>query len=56
VILAQGTIDVVSAAQTLRYRTLVPGSRFRPLLAGHAPQSDAPRAILALVREATAAA
>jgi pimeloyl-ACP methyl ester carboxylesterase len=56
VILAQGTIDVMSTAQTLRYLTLVPGSRFRPLLGGHAPQSDAPRAILALVREATAAA
>jgi pimeloyl-ACP methyl ester carboxylesterase len=56
VILAQGTIDVMSAAQTLRYLTLVPGSRFRPLIGGHSPQSDAPRAILALVREATAAA
>jgi pimeloyl-ACP methyl ester carboxylesterase len=57
VILAQGTIDVMSTAQTLRYLTMVPGSRFQPLLgAGHAPQSDAPGAILGLVREAAAAA
>jgi pimeloyl-ACP methyl ester carboxylesterase len=57
VILAQDTIDVMSAAQTLRYLAVVPGSRFQPLLGGgHAPQSDAPGAILGLVREATAAA
>jgi pimeloyl-ACP methyl ester carboxylesterase len=57
VVLAQGTIDVMSTGQTLRYLAMVPGSRFQPLLgAGHAPQSDAPGAILGLVREATAAA
>jgi hypothetical protein len=43
VILAQGTTDVMSTPQTLRYLTMVPGSRLQPLLgAGHAPQSDAP--------------
>ena len=57
VILAQGTVDVMSGPQTLRYLTMVPGSRFQPLLgAGHAPHSDAPEAILRLVREASAAA
>jgi pimeloyl-ACP methyl ester carboxylesterase len=57
VILAQGTIDVMSTPQTLRYLTMVPGSRLHPLLGGgHAPHSDAPGAIVGLVREATAAA
>ena len=57
VILAQGTADVIAGGQTPRYLAFVRGSRFRPLLgAGHAPQSDAPGAILRLVREATAAA
>jgi hypothetical protein len=57
VVLAQGTVDVMSIAQTLRYLTMVLGSRFQPLLgAGHDPRSDAPGAILGLVREATAAA
>jgi pimeloyl-ACP methyl ester carboxylesterase len=57
VVLAQGTVDVMSTAQTLRYLAMVPGSRFQPLLgAGHAPHSDAPGAILGLVREATSAA
>lgn len=57
VVLAQGTTDVMSAAPTLRYLTMVPGSRFQPLLGGgHAPHSDTPDAILGLVHEATAAA
>jgi pimeloyl-ACP methyl ester carboxylesterase len=57
VILAQGTLDAIAAGQTPRYLALVPGSRFVPLLgAGHAPQSDAPEAILRLVRQATTAA
>ena len=57
VILAQGTIDLMSTAQTLRYLAMVPGSRFQPLLGGgHDPHSDVPGAILGLVREATAAA
>jgi hypothetical protein len=57
VILAQGTLDALAVGQTPRYLSAVPGARFVPLLgAGHAPQSDAPDAILRLVREATAAA
>jgi len=57
VLLAQGTADLISGGQTPRYLALVPRSRFRPLVgAGHAPQSDAPGAILRLVREATRAA
>jgi len=47
----------MSTAQTLRYLAMIPQSRFQPLLgAGHAPQSDAPGAILGLVRDATTAA
>jgi pimeloyl-ACP methyl ester carboxylesterase len=57
VVLAQGTVDMMSTAQTLRYLAMIPQSRFQPLLgAGHAPQSDAPGAILGLVRDATTAA
>jgi pimeloyl-ACP methyl ester carboxylesterase len=56
VVLAQGTADLVSVGQTPRYLAAIPGARFVPLLgAGHAPQSDTPDAILALVHEATAA-
>jgi pimeloyl-ACP methyl ester carboxylesterase len=56
VVLAQGTADLVAVGQTPRYLAAVPGARFVPLLgAGHAPQSDTPDAILALVHEATAA-
>lgn len=54
VILAQGTADLISSAQTPRYLLAIPGSTFVPILAaGHAPQSDAPGAILDLVRTAT---
>jgi len=57
VTLVQGTADVVAAGQTVRYLPLIPGSRFRPLLAaGHAPQSDRPRTIARLVRQAAARA
>jgi pimeloyl-ACP methyl ester carboxylesterase len=52
VMLSQGAADVVGAGQTPRYLALIPGSRFELLPgAGHAPQSDAADAILALVRE-----
>jgi pimeloyl-ACP methyl ester carboxylesterase len=52
VMLAQGAVDVVGAGQTPRYLALIPGSRFQLLPgAGHAPQSDAADAILALVRQ-----
>jgi pimeloyl-ACP methyl ester carboxylesterase len=52
VMLAQGAVDVVGAGQTPRYLALIPGSRFQVLPgAGHAPQSDASDAIIALVRE-----
>jgi pimeloyl-ACP methyl ester carboxylesterase len=55
VILAQGTVDVMSTPQSLRYLSMVPGSRLQPVFGGgHAPHSDAPRAIVRLVREATA--
>ena len=57
VILAQGTADLVAVGQTPRYLAAIAGAQFVPLVgAGHAPQSDAPGAILALVRDATAAA
>jgi pimeloyl-ACP methyl ester carboxylesterase len=53
VVLAQGLLDGISAGQTPRYLLVVPGARFEPLLAaGHAPQSDTPEAIVALVHEA----
>ena len=56
VLLAQGTADVISVGQTPRFLAAIPGARFVPLLGGgHAPQSDTPDAILALVHEATAA-
>ena len=57
VIQAQGAADVVGAGQTPRYLPLIPGSRFELLAgSGHAPQSDAPNAILALVHRAAEAA
>ena len=57
VILTQGTADLVAVGQTPRYLAAIPDARFVPLVgAGHAPQSDTPGAILALVRDATAAA
>jgi pimeloyl-ACP methyl ester carboxylesterase len=57
VMLAQGAVDVVGAGQTPRYLALIPGSRFQLLpAAGHAPQSDAADAILALVRQTAARA
>jgi pimeloyl-ACP methyl ester carboxylesterase len=50
VTLVQGTADWIASGQTVRYLPLVPGSRFRPLLAaGHAPQSDRPGSILRIV-------
>jgi pimeloyl-ACP methyl ester carboxylesterase len=57
VIVAQGTVDMMSSMQTPRYLAFIPRSRFQPLVgAGHAPQSDAPRTIVRLVAEAAAAA
>ena len=57
VVLAQGTVDVIGSGQTPRYLFLLPGSSFVPLWgAGHAPQSDRPEAIVALVHRAAAAA
>ncbi|MGY1741713.1 MULTISPECIES: alpha/beta fold hydrolase [unclassified Blastococcus] len=50
VTLVQGAADWIASGQTVRYLPLVPGSRFRPLLAaGHAPQSDRPGTIVELV-------
>ena len=52
VTLVQGTRDLLAPGQAVRYLPLVPTARFQPLvLAGHAPQSDRPRTILALVHE-----
>jgi pimeloyl-ACP methyl ester carboxylesterase len=57
VMLVEGTADVISGGQTARYLTSVPGATFVPLPgAGHAPHSDAPHAIVRLVRRAAAAA
>lgn len=55
VTLVQGAADWIASGQTVRYLPLIPGSRFRPLLAaGHAPQSDRPGTIVEIV-ETTAA-
>jgi len=52
VTLVQGSGDWVASGQTVRYLPLIPGARFRPLLAaGHAPQSDRPATIARLVQE-----
>ena len=57
VLLAQGTADWIASGQTVRYLPLVPGSRFRPLLAaGHAPQSDRPATIVRLLEQTAARA
>lgn len=56
VVLAQGTRDLLSGGQTPRFRFLVRGSRFHPLLrAGHTSHSDSPDDIVRLVHEATRA-
>jgi pimeloyl-ACP methyl ester carboxylesterase len=55
VTLVQGTADWIASGQTVRYLPMIPGSRFRPLLAaGHAPQSDRPATIVRLVAETAA--
>ena len=52
VTLVQGAADWIASGQTVRYLPLIPGSRFRPLLAaGHAPQSDRPATIVRLVEQ-----
>jgi pimeloyl-ACP methyl ester carboxylesterase len=57
VTLVQGTADLIASGQTARYLPLIPGSRFRPLLAaGHAPQSDRPTTIVRLVERTAARA
>jgi len=57
VTLAQGVLDMVASAQTVRYTPLIPGARFVPLpYAGHAPQSDTPDTIVELVRRTAARA
>jgi pimeloyl-ACP methyl ester carboxylesterase len=57
VTLVQGTADLIASGQTVRFLPLVPGSRFRPLLAaGHAPQSDRPTTIVRLVERTAARA
>lgn len=57
VTLVQGTADVIASGQTVRYLPLIPGSRFRPLLAaGHAPQSDRPEAVVEIVEQTAARA
>ncbi|SDY09016.1 Pimeloyl-ACP methyl ester carboxylesterase [Modestobacter sp. DSM 44400] len=55
VTLVQGAADLVASGQTMRYLPLVPGSRFRPLLAGgHSPLSDRPGTIVRLVHQTAA--
>jgi pimeloyl-ACP methyl ester carboxylesterase len=56
VTLVQGTADWIASGQTVRYLPLVPGARFRPLLAaGHAPQSDRPATVVRIVERTVAA-
>ena len=53
VLVAQGAMDVIGSGQTPRYTPLIPGAQFTLLpVAGHAPQSDAPEAILDLIHRA----
>ena len=53
VLVAQGVMDVIGSGQTPRYTPLIQGAQFTLLpLAGHAPQSDAPEAIVELVHRA----
>lgn len=55
VVLVEGTADMVTKGQTARYLALIPSASFVPLWgAGHAPQSDTPHAIVAVVRQAAA--
>lgn len=55
VTLVQGAADWIASGQTPRYLALVPGSRFRPLLAaGHAGHSDRPHTVVRLVEAAAA--
>jgi pimeloyl-ACP methyl ester carboxylesterase len=57
VVLAQGTADLISFGQTMRFARLIPGSKFAWLpFAGHAAQGDAPNAVAALVRDTAALA
>jgi pimeloyl-ACP methyl ester carboxylesterase len=57
VTLVQGTADLIASGQTVRFLPLIPGSRFRPLVAaGHAPQSDRPATIVRLMQQAAARA
>ena len=46
-------MDVIAGGQTARFTPLIPGAMFSLLpVAGHAPQSDAPQSIIALVHRA----
>jgi pimeloyl-ACP methyl ester carboxylesterase len=57
VTLVQGVADWVASGQTVRYLPLIPDAQFRLLLlAGHAPQSDRPAAVVDLVRDTAARA
>ena len=57
VTLVQGTVDWIAGGQTLRYLPLVPGSRFRPLVAaGHSPQSDRRDTVVRIVERTAARA
>lgn len=57
VILAQGTNDFIATGQALRFLPFIPRSHFEILFGGgHAPQSDTPKQIAALVRKAAATA
>ena len=57
VTLVQGTADWIASGQTPRYLALVPGSRFRPMLAaGHAGHSDRPASVVRIVARTAARA
>jgi pimeloyl-ACP methyl ester carboxylesterase len=57
VTLAQGAADWLSGTQTIRYARAIPGATMSWLpFAGHAAQGDAPRAVVALMRETAARA
>jgi hypothetical protein len=56
VTLAQGAHDWTATGQTPRHLPLVEGSRRALPFAGHAPMSDVPDRLVALVRETAAAA
>ena len=57
VLLAQGSLDIIAAGQTIRFLPQLPHARFCVLpYAGHAAQGDVPERVAQLVRDTAARA